>query len=55
MGYCPPNKNTLQSSNFLLPPLTGNKKHEDVKQMHEHLIQHNSWQIKKKVKSQEIE
>ena len=63
MGYWPPSKNIPpqignppvlkmltplpQSSNFLLPPLTGNKKHEDVKLMHKPLIQHNSWQIKK--------
>ena len=37
-----------QSSNVLLPPLTGNKKHEDVKLMHKSLIQRNSWQIKKR-------
>ena len=36
-----------QSSNFLLPSSTGNKKHEDMKLMHKPLIQYNPWQIKK--------
>ena len=45
-----------QSSNFLLPPPTGNKKHEDVKLMHKPFIQHNCEQIKKnKMKSEEIQ
>ena len=39
-----------QSSNFLLPPPTGNKKHEDVKLIHKPFIQHNCEQIKKKTK-----
>ena len=59
-GVLPPSKNTpklitlpvLKFFNPLVlklftPPLTGNKKHEDVKLIHKPLIQRNSWQIKK--------
>ena len=38
---------TLQLSNVLLPTLTGNKKHENVKLMPKPLFQHNCQQIKK--------
>ena len=47
--------NPLPVLTFYCPPPAENKKHEDVKLMHKPLIQHKSCQIKKKVKSPEIQ